>query len=101
VRPGGCHVLLEIELSGCHFPQRRPERPESFLGMVQFWVAASSAAWGWQNSQSGATIPKSFGFEDATLYATTSNVTRNLTYLNHAVFCRSSLLTAALKNSAA
>ena len=26
-------------------------------GMVQFWVAASSAAWGWQNSQSGATIP--------------------------------------------
>ena len=35
------------------------------LGMVQFWVAASSAvprlslpkAWGWQNSQSGATIP--------------------------------------------
>ena len=35
------------------------------IGMVQFWVAASSAAprlslpkaWGWQNSQSGATIP--------------------------------------------
>jgi len=52
--------------------------------MVQFWVAASSAAWGWQNSQSGATIPKSFGFEAATPYETANNVTRNLTYLNHA-----------------
>jgi hypothetical protein len=60
-------------------------------GMVQFWVAASSAAprlslpkaWGWQNSASGATIPKSFGFEAATPYETTNNVTRNLTYLNH------------------
>jgi len=54
------------------------------FGMVQFWVAASSAAWGWQNSQSGATIPKSFGFENATPCETTTNVTRNLTYLNHA-----------------
>jgi len=54
--------------------------------MVQFWVAASSAAWGWQNSQSGATIPKSFGFEAATPYETANNVTRNLTYLNHALF---------------
>jgi len=62
------------------------------FGIVQSWVAASSAAprlslpkaWGWQNSQSGATIPKSFGFEDATPYETTNNVTRNLTYLNHA-----------------
>jgi len=54
--------------------------------MVQFWVAASSAAWGWQNSQSGATIPKSFGFENATPCETTTNVTRNLTYLNHANF---------------
>jgi hypothetical protein len=55
--------------------------------MVQFWVAASSAAWGGQNSQSGATIPKSFGFEAATPYETTNNVTRNLTYLNHDLFC--------------
>jgi hypothetical protein len=47
--------------------------------MVQFRVAASSAAprlslpkaWGWQNSQSGAAIPKSFGFEAATHYETT------------------------------
>jgi len=53
-------------------------------GMVQFWVAASSAAWGWQNSESGATIPKSFGFEAATPCETTTNVTRNLAYLNHA-----------------
>jgi len=60
--------------------------------MVQFWVAASSAAprlslpkaWGWQNSQSGATIPKSFGFVAAAPYETTNSVTRNLTYLNHA-----------------
>src|SRR4030042_2352143 len=58
-------------------------------GMVQFWVAASSAAWGWQNSQSGATIAKSFGFEAATPYETTNNVTRNLIYLNHAVFSHS------------
>ncbi len=56
------------------------------LGTVQFWVAASSAAWGWQNSESGATIPKSFGFEAATPYETTNNVTENLTYLNHARF---------------
>ena len=54
--------------------------------MVQFWVAASSAAWGWQNSESGATIPKSFGFEAATPYETANNITRNLTYLNHADF---------------
>jgi len=54
-------------------------------GVVQFRVAASSAAWGWQSSKSGATIPKSFGFEDATPYETTNNVTRNLTYLNHAL----------------
>jgi len=53
------------------------------MGLVQFWVAASSAAprlslpkaWGWQNSQSGATIPKSFGFEAATPYETTNNIT--------------------------
>ena len=44
------------------------------LGMVQFWVAASSAAWGWQNLQSGATIPKSFGFEAATPCETTNKV---------------------------
>jgi len=45
-----------------------------FWGTVQFRVAASSAAprlslpkaWGWQSSKSGATIPKSFGFEAAT-----------------------------------
>ncbi len=37
-----------------------------FFGLVQSWVAASSAAWGWQSSKSGATIPKSFGFEAAT-----------------------------------
>jgi len=53
-------------------------------GMVQFGVAASSAAWGWQSSKSGVTIPKSFGFEAATPYGATNNVTRNLTYLNHA-----------------
>jgi len=55
-------------------------------------VAASSAAprlslpkaWAWQSSKSGATIPKSFGFEAATPYGATNNVTRNLTYLNHA-----------------
>jgi len=60
--------------------------------MVQFRVAASSAAprlslpkaWGWPSSKSGATIPKSFGFEAATPYEATDNVTRNLTYLNHA-----------------
>jgi len=45
--------------------------------MVQFRVAASSAAWGWQSSESGATIPKSFGFEAATPYGATNNVTRN------------------------
>ena len=56
--------------------------------MVQFWVAASSAAWGWPNSQSDATIPKSFGFEAATPCETTNNVTRNLTYLNHALFLK-------------
>jgi len=62
--------------------------------MVQFRVAASSAAprlslskaWGWQSSKSGATIPKSFGFEAATPYVATNNVARNLTYLNHADF---------------
>ena len=37
-------------------------------GMVQSRVAASSAAWGWQSSESSATIPKSFGFEAATRY---------------------------------
>ena len=31
-------------------------------------MAASSAAWGWQSSESSATIPKSFGFEAATRY---------------------------------
>ena len=36
--------------------------------MVQSRVAASSAAWGWQSSESSATIPKSFGFEAATRY---------------------------------
>ena len=36
------------------------------LDLVQSWVAASSAAWGWQNSKSNSTIPKSFGFEAAT-----------------------------------
>jgi len=56
----------------------------SNFGTVQFWRAASSATWGWQNSQSGATIPKSFGFEAATPYETANNVTQNLTYLNHA-----------------
>jgi hypothetical protein len=54
------------------------------IGMVQFCVASSSAAWGWQSSKSGATIPKSFGFEAATPYRATNNVTQNLTYLNHA-----------------
>jgi cytoskeletal protein CcmA (bactofilin family) len=34
--------------------------------VVHFGVAASSAAWGWRNSRSGAAIPKSFGFEAAT-----------------------------------
>ena len=38
------------------------------MGMVQSRVAASSAAWGWQSSESSATIPKSFGFEAATRY---------------------------------
>jgi len=60
------------------------------IGMVQLRVAASSAAprlslpkaWGWQSSKSGATIPP-LG-EDATPYGATDNVTRNLTYLNHA-----------------
>jgi hypothetical protein len=60
--------------------------------MVQFRVAASSAAprlslpkaWGWQSSKSGATIPKSFGFEAATPYETKNNAIRNQTYLNHA-----------------
>ena len=42
------------------------------LGMVQSWVAASSAAWGWQSSKSGVTIPKSFGFEAATRYGATN-----------------------------
>jgi len=68
--------------------------PAPILGVVQFPVAASSAAphlslpkaWEWQSSKSGATIPKSFGFEVATLYEATNNVTRNLTYLNHALF---------------
>ena len=60
--------------------------PAPILGVVQSRVAASSAAWGWQNSESGATIPKSFGFEAATPYEATNNVTRNLTYLNHALF---------------
>jgi len=54
------------------------------IGTVQFWGPASSAAWGCQNSESGATIPKSFGFEAATPYETRNNVTQNLTYLNHA-----------------
>ena len=40
--------------------------------MVQSWVAASSAAWGWQCSKIGATIPKSFGFEAATRYGATN-----------------------------
>jgi len=40
--------------------------------MVQSWVAASSAAWGWQSSKSGVTIPKSFGFEAATHYGATN-----------------------------
>jgi len=40
--------------------------------LVQSWVAASSAAWGWQSSKSGATIPKSFGFEAATRYGATN-----------------------------
>jgi len=40
--------------------------------MVQSWVAASSAAWGWQSSKSGVTIPKSFGFEAATHYRATN-----------------------------
>jgi len=35
-------------------------------------VAASSAAWGWQSSKSGVTIPKSFGFEAATHYGATN-----------------------------
>ena len=60
--------------------------------MVQFWVVASIAAprlslpkaWGWQSSKSGTTIPKSFGFEAATPYGATNNVTRNLTHLNRA-----------------
>jgi len=34
--------------------------------MFHFGVAASSAAWGWRNSRSGAAIPKSFGFAAAT-----------------------------------
>jgi len=38
------------------------------LGLVHNRVAASSAAWGWQSSESSATIPKSFGFEAATRY---------------------------------
>ena len=36
--------------------------------MVPSRVAASSAAWGWQSSESTVTIPKSFGFEAATHY---------------------------------
>jgi hypothetical protein len=56
--------------------------------MVQFWVAASSAAWGWQTTESGATIPKSFGFEAATPRGATNNVTRNLTYMNHPDFSK-------------
>jgi len=61
---------------------RRTTALENF-GMVQSWVAASSAAWGWQSSKSGVTIPKSFpgyglafaetsGFEAATHYGATN-----------------------------
>jgi len=38
------------------------------LGIFQSWVAA----WEWQSSKSGATIPKSFGFEAATRYGATN-----------------------------
>jgi hypothetical protein len=59
----------------CQINSTAPSAPQTvFVHKVQCWVAASSAAprlslpkaWGWQNSQSGATIPKSFGFEAAT-----------------------------------
>jgi hypothetical protein len=41
--------------------------PFCFFGLIQSRVAASSEAWGWQSSKSNPTIPKSFGFEAATL----------------------------------
>jgi len=60
--------------------------------MVQFRVVASSTAprlslpkaWGCQSLKSGATHPP-LG-EAATPYGDTNNVTRNLTYMNHADF---------------
>ena len=64
--------------------QTRPRPKQPFFGMVQFRVAASSAAWGWQGSKSGATIPP-LG-EAATPYGATNSATRNLTYLNHVLF---------------
>jgi len=81
-----CTLIFAFSITRPSTVVETPLQISLFSGMVQFWVAASSAAWGWQNSQSGATIPKSFGFEAATRCETTNNVTRNLTYLNHACF---------------
>ena len=64
------HKPFAQDIQSLH-PRRRGAEKILKLGMIQSWVAASSAAWGWQNSQSGATIPKSFGFEDATRTAIT------------------------------
>jgi len=61
--------------STCHIGPVINFRWSAKKGMVQFWVAASSAAWGWQTSRSGATIPRSFGFE-----AATRNGTKNQCY---------------------
>ena len=85
------------------------------FGMVQSWVAASSAGlrlssaecpWGWQSSKSGATIPKSFGFEAATRYGATNQCypgsdlfepCRNYCYLPLYIFCGEHLLCARLR----
>jgi len=45
----------------------------NYLCKSTYKVAASSAAWGWQISNSGVSIPKSFGFEAATHYEATNH----------------------------
>ena len=66
---GNCHVL---EPNFADDPDGKPDEVYGNSGMVQFRVAASSAAWGWQTPKNGPAIPKSFGFEAATPYGATS-----------------------------
>jgi hypothetical protein len=55
--------------------------------MVQSRVAASIAAWGWQSSNSSATIPipiNDIGMGMPLAMESQNNVSGNLNYLNHA-----------------